>query len=762
MTKNYKIVKRDGTKVQFDVMKIKKVIAWACMGIEVNPLELEAQMQVRTQDNMSTTDIQETLINTALAMTNIENFNNLKWRYVASRLLLLNLYKGAKRTRKYDTFGYGNYYVFLKKAVRYGLYDKIILDEYSKEELKEMGRERNMWYDYDYDYAGMNLMQRRYLMKWKGNAFELPQDMYLTIALLLAIPEPKEKRLEIAKKFYHATASRKISLATPIVLNLRRPNGNLASCFITAMDDSLDSIYYTLDQLGQISKNGGGVGVNISRVRSHGAQIKHIKGASGGILPWIKLINDTAVAVNQLGSRAGAITVALDIWHKDIEDFLEMQTENGDQRKKSYDIFPQIVVTDLFMQRVENNENWILVDPHEIRKKYNVELAELYGEEFNKFYAKLEEDTELEIKKEIKARDLFKTYLKTLVETGMPYLFFKDVTNKANPNKHSGMIGNANLCTESFSNFSPSKISPKTLSEDKSQINQQILAGETHTCNLVSLNLAEISDDETLDEMTRLSVRILDNTIDVGAPPLPEANKHNNEYRILGIGALGLVDYLAKKSITYANSADEVDVLFEKIAISGIDSSSDLAKERGNYHYYEGSDWQKGNFFGRSASWYNENSKFKYKWKDLREKVKNQGMRNGGLFAIAPNTSSSLMMGATASVLPIYRKFFVDKSSSGAVPIAPPFLDSESFWVYVENQNIDQKHIIEITSRIQKWTDQGISMELLLNLKNGVSAKDIYDLYLDAWKKGCKTVYYVRSITKTAESSKEECVSCAN
>jgi len=629
MTKHYKILKRDGEKMPFDVTKIKKAIEWASIGLDVNRIELESQVNFKIRNGMTTVQIQENLINTALSLTNIDEFENLEWRFVAARLLLLNLYKEAKRTRKYDTFGYGPYYSFVKKAVNYGIYDPIILDEYSKEELQEMGMCRDMRYDYDYDYSAMNLMKTRYLMKYNGNVFELPQDMYLTISLLLAIPEKKEKRLEIAKEFYQALASRKISPGTPVILNLRRVNGNLASCFITAMDDSLNSIYYTLDQLAQISKNAGGVGVNMSRVRSHGAKIKGVKGASGGVMPWIKLINDTAVAVNQLGSRSGAITVALDVWHRDIEHFLEMQTENGDHRKKAFDIFPQVVISDEFMRRVEEKKEWTLMDPHEIKKKYDVEICELYGEEFEKFYAKMEKDTSLEFTKKINARTLFKTLLKTIVETGMPYIYFKDTTNFANPNKHCGMIGNANLCTESFSNFTPSKIEPKYLDSDKNQIIQKISAGEIHTCNLVSLNFAEILDDETLEKMTRLSVRMLDNTIDVSTPPLPEAQKHNDEYRVLGIGALGLADYLVHNGLVYDQSADEVDRLFEKMALYGIDESSNLAKEKGKYDNYQGSDWEKGNFFGRDHKWYDNESSISDEWKKLRTKVKQNGMRNG-------------------------------------------------------------------------------------------------------------------------------------
>jgi ribonucleoside-diphosphate reductase alpha chain len=754
------IKKRDGTIQPFDIIKIKRAIGWACRGVDVNPLELESHFHINVRDKMSTSQIQHVLINTALNMTNSENnLKNLNWRIVAARLLLLDLYNKSKRTRNYSGFGYGPYLDFIKQAINDGIYDGKILEIYSEEDIIEMEKERNLEYDKEYDYAGMNLLCRRYLLKLKKRVFELPQDMYLTISLLLASNEKKEDRLRIAKKTYHLIASKKISLATPIVLNLRRVKGNLASCFISAVDDSLEGIYYNFDQISQISKNAGGSGINLSRVRSHGAYIKGYKGASGGVMPWIKIINDTAVAVDQLGSRAGAITVALDIWHKDIEDFLEMQSENGDQRKKSFDIFPQIVVSDLFMKRVEENGKWTLFDPHEIMSKFNKSLPELYGLEFEEFYKRIEEDDSLELKKKVSARDLFKKVLRTVVETGLPYVFFKDSVNNVNPNKHCGMIGNANLCVESFSNFSPSV--PLNQKLEGNTIVKEIEAGEVHTCNLISLNLATIEESE-LKEILEVAVRILDNTIEIGTTPLLESKIHNEKYRVIGIGMMGLADYLAKNFLAYDKSKVEVSRLFEKIAYYGVLASSNLAKERGVYPVYRGSEWNKGIFFGKDINWFKENSTMSELWVSLIDRVKENGMRNGGLFAIAPNTSTSMLSGVSASVLPIYKKFFVDKAAQGAVPICPPFLSSETFWYYVENQNIDQRKIIEIISEIQKWIDQGISMELILNLQKGIKAKDIYDYYMLAWKLKCKTVYYVRSITLSSESDKKECISCAN
>lgn len=751
------IFKEDNEKITFNNMLIE-----ATKGLKVDYKELISYIESLENNNISPLNIRKLLITESLKLTNITNYNNLDWRFVASRLVLFGLFEEAAKARNYtNTLGYNNnYYEFLKDAVIKGVYDDKILETYTKQEIELISKEINPDYDYDFDYAGMNLLSSRYLIKCHNKTFELPQEMFMSIALLLAVPEKKEDRIEIAKKFYHAIASRKISLATPIVLNLRKPKGNLSSCFIGAMDDNLDSIYYTLDQLAQISKNAGGCGVNISRVRGSGSYIRGVKGASSGVMPWVKLINDTGTAVNQQGARAGAITVALDIWHIDIEDFLHCQTENGDLRKKAFDIFPQIVIPDLFMERVENNQSWHLFDPNEVKLKFGIDLAELYGPEFNDKYVFLEEQS-LDFKKEIKAKELFKTFLKIVVETGMPYVTFKDAINATNPNKHSGMIGNANLCTESFSNFKPSLITKKEL-KDQDTIIKEIKAGELHTCNLVSLNLSIVEDSE-IEELTHYCVRILDNTIDISSAPVPEANKHNNEYRILGVGSMGLADWLAKRKLTYANSASQVSALYERIGYAGVKASIELAQERGVYPKYEGSEWSKGIVFGKDKEWFNSNDTFlgKDKWNDLIELLKESGIRNGGIFAIAPNTSTSLLMGSTASILPVFSKFFIDKASNGSVPVCPPFLSSDTFWYYQENKNIDQQIIIETVSQIQKWTDQGISMELYLNLNSGIRAKDIYNLYMSAWKKQCKTVYYVRSIALKA-NDETACISCAN
>jgi ribonucleoside-diphosphate reductase alpha chain len=754
-----KVVKRDNRISKVDIKEIREALEWASKGLDINYLELESHIQSIYTDTITTKDIQKSLITQALAMTTIDEPD---WKKLAARLLLMEIYKESNR--KIKEKGYHNYVEFLNNAIEKGLYSKEIKKIYSDKELEEASTFINQDYDFEYDYAGMSMLVNRYLIKDRENVFELPQEMFLTISLMLASVEKKENRLKIAKEIYNHIAGRKISLATPILINLRKPNGNLSSCFITAVDDSLESIFYNITEIAKISKNGGGVGVNLSRIRATSAEINKTPGASGGVIPWIKIINDTAVAVNQLGKRAGAVTVALDVWHLDIEHFLELQTENGDQRKKAYDIFPQVVINDLFMKRVKENKEWTLFEPNEIRLKYNIEIAELYGEEFEKYYKIFENDTELKLSKKINAKELLKKIMKTQIETGMPYLFFKDTANKTNPNKHDGMIGSGNLCQESFSNFRPTKLNKETLENNK--IKSEHESGLVHTCNLVSLNLSTLLERKDLEIATKLAVRILDNAIDLTVTPIQESNLHNEIYRTIGVGAMGLADYLAINKLPYRKNEEtlkEVDELFEFIALNAVKSSVELAKERGKYKKYEGSEWSKGILFGKDKKWFRDNSNLYNEWEEVIENLEKYGIRNSQLLAIAPNTSSALVQGCSASVLPIFNKFYMDKNAKGVVPIAPPFI-KEAFWYYKENKNIPQTDVVEIIATIQKWIDQGISFELVYNLNMDITAKDIYNTIMTAWEKGCKTIYYTRTIQKNSNkmNEKEECVSCAN
>ena len=421
-----------------------------------------------------------------------------------------------------------------------------------------------------------------------------------------------------------------------------------------------------------------------------------------------------------------------------------------------------MVIPDLFMQKVRANEEWLLVDPHEIRTVYWTEMSGLWGPAFNEFYARLEADArsgKLEMCKFVSAKELFKKMMKSQVETGMPYLAFKDTLNRFNPNKHDGLIVGTNLCTESHSNVRPTQFGARKLEGDK--IVREEHGGLIHVCNLVSVNLANVESDEELESVCRTSVRLLDNAIDFTEVPVLEGVLHNRRYRTIGVGAMGLADWLAKRNIAYTKSAPAADALFEKFAVYCIQASIDIAKTKGAYGAYEGSDWSRGVILGHSQDWFEQNASLKERWRLIFDELKQYGVRNSQITAIAPNTSSSLIQGCTASVLPVYSKFFVETHGKGSIPNCPPFI-AQKFWYYQENRNIDQRKIIEVMSRINKWIDTGISVELMYNLNRDIRAKDIYDTIMDAWKKDIKTLYYTRTIQKDGSSAeKEECVSCA-
>ena len=759
------VVRRDGSSAALDITKIRAVVEWATVGHNVNPITLEAGLTTRLRNGVTTRDIQDNLIDCALSLCSPDEP---AWRYVAGRLHVWSLWKDTKVSRG---FGYGNYPELVKLQVEAERYDRAIL-RYSEAELAEAGSWINPDWDKDYDYAGAVLLTKRYLL-----TDELPQEAFLTCALLLAVNEKPEvrlgeeacalkdtathfaerrkgkSRLNVARAFYEAIAQRKISLATPILANLRIPNGSLSSCFIIGMDDNLESIFAEITNAARISKNGGGVGVNVSRIRATGSWVMGKENASGGVIPWIKLLNDTAIAVNQGGRRAGAVTIGLDIWHLDVPEFLEMQAENGDRRRKAYDVFPQLVIVDEFMRRVEAKEIWTLVDPYEVKDRLGIELASLWGDDFTTAYAGVEAELGKKIKlyKQVDARELFKHIMRSQLETGMPYLAFKDTINRANPNKHAGYIPGVNLCCESFSNVSPGV--------------------EAHCCNLVSLNLANV-DEADIAEVASLAVRILDNTIDITKPPFKDSKTHNDRYRTIGVGCMGLADWLAKRHLNYQRVA-EISQLFEEVAYSTTHASMELAKERGAYAAFEGSEWSKGKLLGsKSIEEILPLTENKERWMQLAQDVRDHGIRNSHITAIAPNTSSSLVQGCTASILPAYSKFFYDKWAKGTVPIAPPFIE-DCFWFYRENKSLDQKIVVKAVAVMQQWIDTGISMELLFNLNQGVyfpqeperaiKAKDIYETLIMAWKEGCKAVYYVRTVQKDDFKEKSEgCAACAN
>lgn len=561
------ITKRNGELETFNVNKIKQVIEWASEGLDINKVELETKANLTFEEKMQTTLIQDNLIQVAKNSTTVEEPD---WLLVAGRLLFMQHWKNTvlKRGYKYNETSFYNHIV---KMIEKEKYDLVILSFYNEEDINFLNKHFKFENDMIYNHTSINIMCNRYLLE-----NELPQEMFMMISMwLCTVYEDKNERLEKVLEVYNILSSKKLSLASPILFNLRKPKANLASCFILEVDDSIEGFTKSWEQVAKISKKSGGIGCNISNIRCSGSYLEGKKGASSGVLPYVKVVNDIAVAINQGGKRAGSVTVALDIWHYDIPDFIHIQSETGEIRTKSLDIFPQLVIYDVFMNFVIANKDWKMFDPYEVLKKYNVKLNELYGKEFEEIYLKLYEDESLELVRTINARELFIEINQVQVSTGLPYLFFKDYTNIVNPN--SGVIKSGNLCMESMSSFDLSN---------------------AHVCSLSSLNLAEIEEKE-LNYITQWGIEIIDNLTILCDFPVPEARNHNENYRTLGLGVMGLADYLARHNYNYYNCKEFLDELFETIAYNSYSKTIELGQKRGNFKKFEESKLKKGIILGK-------------------------------------------------------------------------------------------------------------------------------------------------------------------
>ncbi len=753
------VIKADGKKELFEIGKIKNVFDRSVVGYEEFCLfeNLLEAFKKNIVDEIKTSDINKLLVKTCIDLVTVENIH---WQEVAGRIALFNLYKEAIRNRSLehdDVYSPQSVLALFHEYIEKGLYAKELRQTYSDEEILLAAKSIDGKLDLTYGYTTVLSLQKRYLLNPNKIIKELPQEMYFFVGLFLAMPEPKETRVETAVQMYLACAQQKISLATPSLMNARTTFHQLSSCFKLNVDDDLRAIYHSIENIAQISKFGGGVGVYLGNIRARGSAIRGVMGMSGGVNPWVKVINDTAIAVNQLGSRLGAISVTLDIWHHDIYDFLDLQTETGDIRSKAFDIFPAISIPDLFMRRLQNNEEITLLDPHEVQKLHGKCLQDTFGLEFEKFYAILEKDERIKMKKVVPAKELFKKFLKVVVETGMPYVFFRDTVNRLNPNKHVGNIYSSQLCTEICQNTSASKFVEETLEDGKILIKYE--PGDTVVCNLASINVAKVNTSEAIEKIIPIAMRMLDNVITLNYYPIQEAKRTAMRYRSVGLGYLGLAEYLATQKIAYDSEQARTvtDELFSKYALATYRASVDLAKERGAYPLYKGSEYDNGKILGRSQQWFVENTKDGEKWKKLFADMKVSGVRFAYNTAPAPNTSTAGVVGTTAALLPIYKKFFVETNLSAPTVRVAPKLSKENFWYYKEYINMDMNEVIDMMAVLYKWIDQSISFEWMID-PSRVSPAQLYEYYLKSWNSGIKTVYYVRSLSGEV---KDNCVSCS-
>ena len=756
--KTFMVSKDDGSKEIFDRKKIEntynhiaKELAEIC-----HFEEIKQNLEKYIINDIATKDITKLLIKTAINLISIQNT---KWEYIAGRLASIDLYKQVAKTRditQEQIYTPEAYLALVEEYIQKWLYYKDLLNYYSKEDILHVGKYLSKETDMSYNYTTTLMLKKRYLLNPNKIYKELPQEMYMSIALFLAIPEPEEKRVAVALKIYEYCSTQKISLPTPTLMNARTNFHQLSSCFKLNVDDDLRSIYHNIENMAQISKFGWWVGVYLGNIRSKWSDIRWIQGASWGVVPWIKVINDTATAVNQLGTRAGAISITLDIWHKDILDFFDLQTETGDIRKKSFDIFPAISIPDIFMQRVIENRHWTLFDPKEIEEKTGKKLQDSFGEDFAIVYEELEQRDDMRLKQTVSAKDLFKTFLKSIVETGMPYVFFRDTVNKLNPNNHKGNIYSTQLCTEIAQNTSPSKFVEEV--EEDGTVSIKYKAWDTVVCNLASINVAKVHTPEEIEKVIPIAMRILDNVVTLNYYPIKEAELTAKKYRSVGLGFLGLAEYLATHNMMYesAFARDHVDKLFEQYAYTTLQASMHMAQERWAYEYFPWSKRSQGILFGKDKQWLLQHSTLKNQRSTLIDDIQKHGLRFSYHLSPAPNTSTSLVVGTTAGLLPIYKKYFIETNNVSPSVHVAPHLNEQNTRYYKEYIHMKMTEVLHMITTIQKRIDQSISFEWMFNPAE-TSPVELYNYYIQARQEWIKTVYYVRSMILDVK----ECSSCS-
>lgn len=719
--------------------------------LDFSPFAEQMKTALEAKPHMTEEQFEQTLI---LGCLDRINAVSPQWTYVAARVFLKSIYRISALIRGNDEKrGYGSLWNLMAKLTEMGIYSPHLMESYSKEEIDCLEKMIDPEKDFLFTYIGLVTLSDRYLAKsYSGEYFELPQERFMVIAMSLMANEPKDKRLHLVEEAYWALSNLYMTVATPTLANAGKSYGQLSSCFIDTIEDDLRSIYDSNTDISTLSKNGGGIGIYLGKIRSRGSDIKGFKGVSSGVIPWMKQLNNTAVSVDQLGQRQGAIAVYLDVWHKDIFSFLDTRLNNGDERQRTHDLFTGVCLPDLFMELVEARGDWHLFDPHEIRRVMGYSLEDYFDEQagcgsFRNKYWECVNAPEL-TRETIPAIEVFKRIMKSQLETGTPYMFYRDTVNRLNANSHRGMIYCSNLCTEITQNMSPTVLSEEVLRDGEIFIRKT--PGDFVVCNLSSISLAKCIGDGVLEKLISIQVRMLDNVIDINNIPVLQAQLTNERYRGIGLGTFGWQHLLALKGIKWESeeAVEYCDSLYEEIAYCTVKASAELAKVKGAYPYFEGSDWDTGVYFQKR----NYTSS---RWKELGQSIKENGIRNGYLMAVAPNSSTSIIAGSTASIDPIFRIEYSEEKKDYKIPVTAPDLEAGTLWYYKTAYKVDQHWSIRQNARRQHHIDQSISFNFYV--RNDIKAKALLDLHLDAWKSGLKTTYYVRS---TSGLGLEECESC--
>ena len=610
------VTKRNGRIEELDISKIQKHTSSAVENLPgTSQSELEVDAKIQFYDGITTENIQQTLIKTAVDKIDVECPN---WTFVAARLFLYDLYHRVSRFT-----GYRHLRDYFEVGEKEGKLIKGLKEKYDLELLNSKIVEER---DLQFNYLGIKTLYDRYLLKDSANKpIELPQHMFMAIAMFLA--QNEKDCNEWAIRFYDMISKFEVMCATPTLANARTTRHQLSSCYIGSTPDNIEGIFESYKEMALLSKYGGGIGWDFSQVRGLGSYIDGHKHAAGGIIPFLKITNDVAIAVDQLGTRKGAIATYIEVWHRDIHDFIDLRKNSGEERRRAHDLFPALWICDLFMERVQEDGVWSLFDPYECR-----DLTTLYGDDFKQKYKEYEANCDLVVDS-MPAKELWKKILSSYFETGMPFLCFKDSANRANPNKHRGIIRSSNLCTEIFQNTEPNKCFIRVEFEDGTiqdyEEYQEVLTdcgilkssnkitstdsingkkvfisqresvdGKTAVCNLASINLSKINTKEDIERVVPIAIRMLDNVIDLNFYPNRKVKVTNLDTRAIGLGVMGEAQMLAENKIEWGSQKhlEKIDEIMEMISYNAINASCKLAQEKGVYNDFAGSLWSQGIF----------------------------------------------------------------------------------------------------------------------------------------------------------------------
>jgi ribonucleoside-diphosphate reductase alpha chain len=770
------VKKRNGRLENLNIDKINLCAERACQNLDnVSASEVVLDAHVQLYDKIPTKEIDQALIMSARAK--IEKEPN--YSYVAARLLLGNVHKevfGISVDKEAFEHQYRLSFIKnIKLLVKEGRLSEGVLEF----DLKKLSEHLEITRDFKFKYLGLQILYDRYLHHIDGRRLESPQSFWMRVAMGLALNEKdKEKK---AIEFYEAISQFRVCPSTPTLFNSASTRSQLSSCYLNTFEDSIDGIFEGAWQEARKSKFAGGLGFDVTNFRSSGSHIKGTNGSSSGLVPWLKIYNDLLVAVNQGGKRPGAGCAYLEPWHLDIEDFLDLKKNTGEERRRCHDLNTANWLPNLFFELVEKDQDWYLFSPSE------VDLHNVWGKEFDKLYkkyCKMAAAGEINNFKVIKAKDLWKKMLRALFETGHPWITFKDNANLRYSNQHEGVINSSNLCTEIFLHTKPSRYK----NGEKAEV------GETAVCNLSSINLKEhlksngLIDYKQLAKSIATQMRMLDNVIDLNFYPTREAENSNMKHRPVGAGSMGWADVFHSHGISFSNeeSVKFSDELYEFISYHCIFNSSKLAKEKGKYETYDGSLWDQGilpiDTYKKLMDYLNKKAIIhrgkKYApeldWKDLRNHIRLHGMRNSNTMAIAPTATISYIQGCSASVEPNFSTLFVYENKSGNLTIIDEWFVKECKDLDIWNTSFiealkavdgdvsrlngelpnelkdryrtafdhNQFILIDSAAAKQKWIDMGQSLNLF---NSSTSLKYLNDLYFYARDRGLKSTYYLRN-----------------